>query len=79
MPSYDAYNRKKAVELLLGILARTETWGGLTLTAEGTNALRVRGPQDYAARLEFDPATHLPASLTTRCPPAACPEPRTWA
>jgi hypothetical protein len=65
-PGYDVYNLKKAAELLLGLLGRNETWGGLSFAPDGPNALRVRGPANYSARLVFDPATHLPVSLTYR-------------
>lgn len=75
MPSFAApsqapreliYARKIASELLLGILGRTEIWGGLTVAADGATAIRVTGPENYSARLEFDPSTHLPVRLVYR-------------
>jgi hypothetical protein len=60
------YARKAAAERLLLILARTETWGGLTFEAAGPTTLQVRGLDDYAARLEFSPESHLLTTLTYR-------------
>lgn len=65
-PGEETYVRKKAAELLLVLLARTEPWGGLALEADGANAIKVRGLDGYAARLEFDPGTHLLTRLTYR-------------
>jgi hypothetical protein len=63
-PDTPALARRTAAELLLGILGRAEAWGGLRLEADGPTAMAVRGPDGYAARVEFDPATHLPRTLT---------------
>jgi hypothetical protein len=65
-PGQSTYIRKVAAELLLMLLARTEPWGGLTLEAVGPSALSVKGPDGYAARLEFDPATRRLQKLTYR-------------
>lgn len=63
---FETYVRNKAAELLLIVLARHESWSGLQFETAGPDAIRVRGPGDYAALLEFDPATHLPARLLYR-------------
>jgi hypothetical protein len=66
-PAGDAtYVRKKAAEFLLLLLARTEPWGGLTFEPQGSNTLQARGLDGYAARLEFDPDTHLLSKLIYR-------------
>ena len=65
-PGESAYVHKRAAQLLLILLARTEAWGGLTFEASGSSALQVRGPSGYAARVEFDPATHLLTKLVYR-------------
>jgi hypothetical protein len=65
-PGQSVYVRKTAAELLLMLLARTESWGGLTLEALGPGTLSVKGLDGYAARLEFDPATHRLQKLTYR-------------
>jgi hypothetical protein len=65
-PGQSVYVRKIAAELLLMLLARTESWGGLTLEALGPSTLSVKGLDGYAARLEFDPATRRLQKLTYR-------------
>jgi len=60
------YIRKRAAEHLLLLLARTESWSGLTFEATGPNVLQARGLDGYAARLEFDPGTHLLSKLIYR-------------
>ncbi len=62
-PGQDTYLRKKAAELLLMVLLRTEPWGGLRFTTAGPHALQAAGLDGYAARLEFDPATGALARL----------------
>jgi hypothetical protein len=57
---------KQSAELLLLLLARTESWGGLSLDAISSTAIQVRGPDAYTARLEFEPTTRLPSRLIYR-------------
>ena len=64
-PGRKPYTRQ-AAELLLLVLARTESWGGLVFDAMGPHAIQVRGPDGYAARLEFDAASRLPSRLIYR-------------
>jgi hypothetical protein len=65
-PGQSVYVRKTAAELLLMLLGRTEPWGALTLEAVGASTISVKGLDGYAARLDFDPATHRLQKLTYR-------------
>ncbi len=65
-PASPSPRREQSAELLLLLLARTESWGSLTFEVIGPGAIQVRGPAAYAARLEFEPGTHLPSRLTYR-------------
>jgi hypothetical protein len=63
-PTEDAYVKRKAAEFLMVFLTRHESWGGLTFEAIDPHTLRMRGPESYDARLEFDRTTGLLTTLT---------------
>jgi hypothetical protein len=63
-PGQLTYLRKKAAEYLMVLLARTESWGGLTFEATVPNVVQVKGLDGYAVRLDFDPSTHRLTKLT---------------
>jgi hypothetical protein len=65
-PGQAVYVRRVAAELLLILLARTESWGGLTFDAIGPHSLQARGLGGYSARLEFEAGTGRLSKLTYR-------------
>lgn len=70
-PEWTARLRLDLTRFAVGMLARTDTLAGLTVSDAGPNAVRLEdasasAPQPQVMTLEFDPATRLPARLVWR-------------